>query len=93
MVSDCPSHKELLLKERIRSLWERILSFKEVPILKRDAIEENHWLFQLSPFDVCNLFSVLATPLDQDKKFGKPTVGFYGTLVLVLIKTCQKCPM
>ena len=26
--SDFPNHKELLLKERIRSLWEQILSFK-----------------------------------------------------------------
>ena len=26
--SDFPSHKELLFKERFRSLWEQILSFK-----------------------------------------------------------------
>ena len=43
---DFPYHKELLLKERIRSLWEQILSLREVPILKRDAIEENHCLIQ-----------------------------------------------
>ena len=28
VVSDFPYHKELLLKERIRSLWEQVLSFK-----------------------------------------------------------------
>ena len=28
IVSDFPYHKGLLLKERIRSLWEQILSFK-----------------------------------------------------------------
>ena len=26
--SDCPHHKELLLKERVRSLWEQIIAFK-----------------------------------------------------------------
>ena len=36
---------------------------REVPILKRNVIEENHCLNQQSPFDVCNFFSVLATPL------------------------------
>ena len=35
---------------------------REVPILKRDPIEENNYLIQLSPFDVRNLFRVLATP-------------------------------
>ena len=39
---DFPYQKELLLKERIRSHWEQILSFREAPILKRDAIEETH---------------------------------------------------
>ena len=36
---------------------------REVPILKRDAIEENHCSIQESTFDVRNFFSVLATPL------------------------------
>ena len=31
--------------------------------MKRDAIEENHCLIQLSPYDVRNFFSILATPL------------------------------
>ena len=48
--SDFKYQKELLLKlhVRIRSRWEQILSLKgcNVPILKRDTIEENHCLFQ-----------------------------------------------
>ena len=28
VVNDFPNHKEQLLKERIRSLWEQILSFE-----------------------------------------------------------------
>ena len=53
--------KELLIKERIRSLWEQILSFplREVPALKRGATEENHCLIQRSHFDVRNFFSFL----------------------------------
>ena len=53
--SDFPYNKELLVKERIRSLWEQIFFFKRssnlerdiiviVPILKRDAIDENRCL-------------------------------------------------
>ena len=57
-----PNHKELLLKERISFLWEQILSFKRSSILKRDAIEENYYLLQYSPFDGRNFPSVLATP-------------------------------
>ena len=41
----------------------KFFPLREVPILKRDTIEENHCLIQYSPFDVRNLFSVLATPL------------------------------
>ena len=33
---------------------------REVPILKMDAIDENWHSFQLSPFEMCNYFSVLA---------------------------------
>ena len=44
--SNVPYLKELLLKERIHPLWEQILFLREVPILKRDAIEENHCLIQ-----------------------------------------------
>ena len=66
-----PYHKELLLKERIRSLWEQIFLLREVPILKRDAIEENHCLFHLFSFDVCILFSVLVTPLSVEVNMKK----------------------
>ena len=31
--------------------------------MKKDAIKENNCLIQLSPFGVCNFFSVLAMPL------------------------------
>ena len=41
----------------------KFFPLREVPILKRDAIGENHCLILLSPFDVRNFFSVLATPL------------------------------
>ena len=41
-----PYHKELLLKERICSIWEQILSFKRSSPLEREAIEENHCLIQ-----------------------------------------------
>ena len=57
--SDFPYHKELLLKERICSLFP----LKEVLILKRDAFEENHCSFQKSPFNVRNFISALAAPL------------------------------
>ena len=44
--SDFPYHKELLLKERIRPLWEQILSFKRSSNLKMDIIVENQCLIQ-----------------------------------------------
>ena len=45
------------------SAGSKFFPIREVPILKRDRIEENHDLIQWSPFDVCNFSSVLATPL------------------------------
>ena len=45
------------------ALGSKFFPLREVPILKKDAIEENHCLFQLPPFDVRNFFSVLAMPL------------------------------
>ena len=39
-------------------LKSKFLPLREVPIMKRDAIEENHCL---SPFDVRNFFAVLYT--------------------------------
>ena len=64
VVSDSPYHKKTLWKERIRYLWEQILTFKKSSIFERDAIEENHCLFQWSPFDMRSFFSVLTTPLE-----------------------------
>ena len=64
------TYKELLIKERIRSIWEQILSFKRSSHLKMDAIEENHCLIQLSPFVVRNFFSVLATSLKPNGLLG-----------------------
>ena len=58
-----PYHKELLLKERIRSYGSKFFPLIEVPISKWDAIEENNCLIQESPFDMRNFFGVLATPL------------------------------
>ena len=51
---------------RGRSLWEQIFSFKRSSHFEKGRVEnskENHCLIQWSPFGVCNLFSVLATPL------------------------------
>ena len=58
--------KELLLKERIHSLGEQIFP-KRSSNLKRDIIVENQCLIQKAPFDhdVCNFFSILATPLQK----------------------------
>ena len=62
--SDFPYLKELLLKKRIRSLWmQKIFPLREVPIMKREVIVENHCLIKQSPCDVRNFFSVLATSL------------------------------
>ena len=41
----------------------KFVALREVSILKRGAIEENHCSFQLSPYDVHTFFKVLATPL------------------------------
>ena len=44
--SEFPYHNELLFKERIRSSGSKFFPLREVPILSRDAIEENHCLIQ-----------------------------------------------
>ena len=41
----------------------KFFPLREVPILKKNAIEKNHCLIQLSPFDMRTFFSVLAMPL------------------------------
>ena len=51
------------------SLLELILSFKRSFHFEGNAIEENHCLFQQSPLDVRNFFSVLATPLHMQCYF------------------------
>ena len=63
MVSGFPYHKELLLQEKFAPFGSKFFPLREVPILKRGAFEENHYLFLLSPFVVRNFFSVLATRL------------------------------
>ena len=44
--NDFPYLNDLLLKERIRSLWEQILSFKRSSNTERDRIVENICLIQ-----------------------------------------------
>ena len=39
-----PIHKELLIKEKIRSLWEQIISFKRSSHLRRDVAVEKSLL-------------------------------------------------
>ena len=56
-IRDCFSRKE------IAPSGSKFFPLKEVSILKRDAIEENQYLIQWSPFDVHNFCSVLATSL------------------------------
>ena len=48
------------MPESMSCVVSKFVPFREVPILKRGAIDENHWSFQLSPFVVSDYFSVLA---------------------------------
>ena len=41
----------------------KLFPLRKIPIMKRGAIEENHYLILWSPFDLRNVFSVLATLL------------------------------
>ena len=43
----------------------KIFLLREVPILKRNAIEDHNSLVQLCSFSVRNLFSVLNTPFEN----------------------------
>ena len=57
-------HKELLLKERIRSLWERILSFKRSAYFgKGTQLKIISACSSSLPLMCVTFFSVLATPL------------------------------
>ena len=49
----------------------KFFSLREAPILRRDAIEENHCLTQKSPFNVRYCSSILASQLYKDPKDGK----------------------
>ena len=44
--SDLPYYKELLFNEEFAPSGSKFFPLIEVPILKRDEIEENHCLFQ-----------------------------------------------
>ena len=46
MAKDFPYHKELFLKERIRSFVSNFFTLQKVPILKMEAIEKNRCLIQ-----------------------------------------------
>ena len=47
MVIVIPCLKELLLKERIRSLWGNFFPLSEVPFWKKDVIVDNNCLSSL----------------------------------------------
>ena len=57
--------------------------------MKRDAIEENHCLIQLSPFDVRNFFSFLAPPLGRAIYLVSDGVSCARMVALYLKKTCR----
>ena len=95
VVSDFQYHKELILKERICSGSE-FFPLRKVPILKRDAIEENNCLIQLPPFDVYNIFSVLAMPLTYTLYSLYIPYSFVDgetpkQVLLLTVKTQMKC--
>ena len=62
--SEFSYHRELLLKERTRSLFP----LRKFLILKRAANEEYHCLIQKAPFDMRKVSSVLATLLTETKR-------------------------
>ena len=64
--SDLPYLKELLLKERIGSLWKQILSFKRSSHFEKGHNCRESFLDTVVFFDVRNFFSVLATPLQME---------------------------
>ena len=61
--SDFPYLKELLLKERIRSLWEQILSFKRSSDFEKGSNCKESLLDTVVSLYFAYFFSVLATPL------------------------------
>ena len=64
MVKDiCHGIRNFSYRKEFALSGSKFFPLREGPIMKRDAVEENHCLLQKSPFDVRNFFSVLATPL------------------------------
>ena len=61
-----PCHKELLLKERIRFLWEQILSFKRSSHYEKGLTWRESLLDPVVSFGVRNFFNVLATPFQAN---------------------------
>ena len=57
------SIRDRSLRKTFAPSGSKFFPLREVPILKRDVIGENHNLIQKSPFDVRNILSILATPL------------------------------
>ena len=64
------------LRREFAPFGSKFFPLREVQNLKRDVIEENHCLFQLSPFDVRHFFSVLATPLSVVLNLKKKLYNF-----------------
>ena len=57
------SKRDCSLRKKFAPSGSKFFPLREVPILKRDVIEENYNLIQKSPFDVRNILSIPATPL------------------------------
>ena len=62
-IRNCPYYKELLIKERIRSIWEQILSFQRSSHFEKGSHWRESLLDPVVSLWVCNFFSVLARPL------------------------------
>ena len=52
--------KNCFLKKEFAPSGSKFFPLREVPIMKKDAIEGNHCLILSPPFDVRNCFSVLS---------------------------------
>ena len=59
-----PTLRKCSLRKEFAPSGGKLFLLGEVSFLKREVIEENHCLVQYSPFDVRNVISVLATPLN-----------------------------
>ena len=95
--SEFPNHKELLLKERIRSLWEQILSFKRSSNFEKGRnCRESLLDTVVFLFDVCIFSKVLVTPLHaqivrcgcHDARYLAPIVAFLNMLTGSFVRVC-----